>query len=93
MKTLFSIGSVVRVKDAEKDLMIIGIMQRSEKGVFDYLGVLYPEGYLDAEHVYLFNHEDIVSVEYLGYYNAEMQAFRNELSKYLESEAKTETNE
>lgn len=77
MKDLFPIGTVVKLNEAEKDLMIIGILQRSERGNFDYLGVLYPEGYLDTEHVYLFNHEDIASIEFIGYFNSEMQVFRS----------------
>ena len=93
MKNLFPIGTVVKVKGAEKDLMVIGIMQRSEKGMFDYLGVLFPEGYLDEEHVYLFNHEDIDLVEYLGYFNAEMQVFMNELAKYLDAKSQTDSDE
>lgn len=29
-----------------------------EQTMYDYLGVFYPEGYIDEEHSYVFNHSD-----------------------------------
>lgn len=76
MKDLLPIGSVVLLKEAGKSLMIVGILQKDETDrVFDYIAVLFPEGYLDAETFFLFNHEDIADVRFVGCINAESQTY------------------
>ena len=82
MKDLLPIGSVVLLKEAEKSLMIVGILQKDETDrVFDYIAVLFPEGYLDAETFFLFNHEDIADVRFVGCINAESQTYTQLLKK------------
>ena len=63
------IGSVVRLKNGSKLLMIFGRAQiDTAKGeVFDYAGCLYPEGNISDKHSFLFNHEDIEELRYRGY--------------------------
>ena len=57
MKNLLPIGSVVLLKEAEKSLMIVGTMQRDDEGhEFDYVSVLFPEGYINSDTFFLFNH-------------------------------------
>ena len=45
---LLALGSIVVLKVGYKKLMIVGRMQLQgeEEKLWDYLGVLYPEGYL-----------------------------------------------
>lgn len=45
---LLPLGSIVVLKNGYKKLMIIGRkqIQQSENKIWDYLGVLYSEGYL-----------------------------------------------
>ena len=45
---LLPLGSIVVLKNGYKKLMIIGRkqIQQSENKIWDYLGVLYPEGYV-----------------------------------------------
>ena len=84
------IGSVVLLKDAEKKLMIIGIKQikeDEEQKEFDYIGVLYPEGYLGNDTNYLFNHTDINDIVFTGYTNPERNEFIDFLKEaYLKQE-------
>lgn len=76
MKDLLPIGSVVMLKEATKSLMIVGTMQRDEEGhEFDYISVVFPEGYINSEYFFLFNHEDIVDVKFVGCINAESQTY------------------
>lgn len=76
MKDLLPIGSVVMLKEATKSLMIVGTMQRDEDGnEFDYISVVFPEGYINSEYFFLFNHEDIVDVKFVGCINAESQTY------------------
>ena len=67
------IGSVVKLKNSEKRLMTIGIQQEKDKKVFDYAGVLYPEGYLGDGGIFVFNQEDIEKISYLGFHDLERQ--------------------
>lgn len=82
---LLPIGTVVSLKGAEKRLMIFGIKQISasekENIEFDYAGVLYPEGNLGENMTFLFNHEDIDLVHFIGYADAERQVFIAQLSE------------
>ena len=54
--------------------MVIGFCQAKPEDtskVYDYCGCLYPEGYLDAEKIYLFNHGQIEKVYSVGYMDEE----------------------
>ena len=81
IKNLLPAGSVVLLKDAEKKLMITGVLMNNNGVRYDYIGVFYPEGYIDAARMFVFNHEDIQKVEFLGYMNSEFQLFRGNLAK------------
>ncbi len=84
IQNLLPIGSVVLLKNGEKKLMIIGIMQSDrgrKKKNYDYLGELYPEGHLgEGVHQYLFNHEDIDEIIFRGYEDDERAKFLKSLS-------------
>lgn len=76
MKDLLPIGSVVLLKEATKSLMIIGTTQiDDENNQYDYVACMFPEGYIDEETFFLFNHEDILQIEFVGCINAESQAY------------------
>lgn len=83
-RDLLPIGSVVLVKESEKQMMVIGVLQQNGDERYDYMGVLYPEGYMTQDEVYLFNHEDIDKVTFLGYVDIEHQTFRNNLNLIIE---------
>ena len=96
MEPLLPIGSVVLLKEAEKRLMIYGIKQINEADgkVYDYIACLYPEGNIGEEYNYLFNHDDIEKVDFIGYVDAEFQLFRETLAKELaEMSQEPEDNE
>lgn len=77
---LLPIGSVVLVGDSTKKVMIIGVCQKSSDGrIFDYSGVVYPEGFLDPQKMFLFNNDQITQVAALGYQDAEQLAFKEKV--------------
>lgn len=80
---LLPIGSVVLVKDCEKRLMIYGIKQKNKEDneVYDYVACGYPEGNISAEYNYVFNHESIEKIEFIGFINSELQEFRAVLNE------------
>ena len=84
IKELLPIGSIVLLKDGEKNLMVCGIKQTDESGdgqEYDYLGVLYPEGHIGEQFQYLFNHTDIENIIFRGYEDNERQEFLDKLTK------------
>lgn len=83
MKELLPLGSVVTLKEGTKRLMIAGRVQQNIKSgmIYDYVGCLWPEGYIDKEHCYLFNHEDIDCLYYIGLQDVEEFNFRFELDE------------
>lgn len=70
MKDLLPIGSVVTLKEGTKKL-------------YDYAGCLWPEGYMDKEHCYVFDHEDIDCLFYIGLQDIEEFNFRFELDEMM----------
>ena len=80
------IGSVVLLKGAIRKAMIIGIIQstKGEDGVIkehDYIAVMFPEGFLNTETMFMFNHDQINDVVYRGYENPERAEFLKKLEK------------
>ena len=80
MDKYLPIGSVVLLKNGTKRVMIYGRKQiHIETGKeWDYLACLYPEGNINEEFIYLFNHDQIDKVYYLGYRDDEEVKFVEE---------------
>lgn len=80
------IGTIVLLSGGKKRLMITGFCCTDEKNkekIYDYCGVLYPEGYIKFDQILLFDHEKIEKIYYLGLNDAENKSFQNELKKYM----------
>lgn len=84
MKDFLPIGSVVLLKETSKRLMIIGRVQICNEKAYKYSGVLYPEGYIGSDKLYLFNGDDIEKVFYMGMQDEEEFEFRKELIQQVE---------
>lgn len=87
MEGLLPIGTVVLLKNSEKRLMIVGVCQKEvgeKETIWDYTGCLYPEGYLGADKVYLFNNEQIERIYALGYQDEEQFAFKQKIDQIRE---------
>ena len=82
---LLPIGSVVTLEEGKHKLMIFGVKQtHSETGkLYDYAGVLYPEGNVGTEYQMLFNHDKIKSVEFRGYENEERERFIKKIPEVI----------
>lgn len=87
-KGLLPIGTVVLLKNSEKRVMIIGVMQKQKKEdgevLWDYSGCLYPEGYMAPDRLYLFNNENIYKIYNLGYQDGEQFDFKEKIDKVRE---------
>lgn len=88
------IGTVVLLKGGQRKIMITSycpvpkgdIYDKKEKieldkdKVFDYGGCFYPEGIINSNRVFIFNHDQIEKVFYMGYESEESNKF-NEILK------------
>ena len=81
MKEFLPLGSIVILKEGEKAIMIYGRKQiHAESGEeFDYVACLYPEGNINDEFTYLFNHDQINEVIHTGYSDDDDKAFVEEV--------------
>ena len=71
-------GSIVRLREGTKKLVIYGrkqMMMTDPPRSFDYIGCLYPEGYINPDYTYGFNHNDIEEVIFTGYVDEEEEKF------------------
>ncbi|MBG9770916.1 DUF4176 domain-containing protein [Bacillus vallismortis] len=79
-------GSIVLLEGGSKKLMIYGrkqIVVSNNPKMFDYIGVFYPEGYIDQEYTFAFNHSDIETVIFEGYQDEEEIEFQKVLKEAI----------
>ena len=90
MKHFIPIGSVVLLKNSQKRVMIVGVLQKQANTdtVWDYSGCLYPEGVMDPKDLYLFNQDQIERLYFIGYQNDECLSFLNRIDNYDEQSGK-----
>lgn len=83
---LLPVGSVVLLRGGEHRLMIIGYCQKllsRPDEIYDYVGCLFPEGFIGAEKNYLFNREQIDKVYHVGYQTEGQFAFADKMEKAI----------
>lgn len=65
----YPIGTVVILKEGTWPLMIYARQQTPKRNsdiTYDYVGCLYPQGYIDNDYIVFFQHEDIDKVLHCG---------------------------
>ena len=84
-KNLLPIGSVVRLRDGNKRLMVCGRVQTdvATGKTYDYSACLYPEGMINSEEMYLFDNENIETLFFIGFQDEEEIAFRKFIDEQL----------
>jgi len=77
MNKYLPIGSVVLLKEGKKRVMIYGVKQIATKNKeeYDYIACLFPEGNIDSEHTYIFNHDQIDRIFFIGMQDEEQMEF------------------
>lgn len=85
-------GSIVLLEGGNKKLMIYGrkqllldseekIIPNEKETMYDYIGVPYPEGYINPEYTYVFNHSNIAKVVFKGYVDEDEEKFQTILDQ------------
>jgi hypothetical protein len=68
---LLPTGSIVVLKEGTKKLVIYGrkqiLMSEENPKMYNYLGCFYPEGYINPDYTFVFNHDDISEIIFVGY--------------------------
>lgn len=80
------IGTVVLLKNGTKRVMINGfctVDANEPNKVYDYSGVIFPEGSLSSDQVLLFDHAQIVRVDHIGLMDQEEKDFKVRLNEVL----------
>ena len=89
------VGTVVLLRNGTKRVMINGFctMDASKPDkVYDYSGVLFPEGSLSSDQTLLFDHEQIVRVDHIGLDDDEEKAFKVKLKEIVAESANGQAN-
>ncbi len=96
MKKLLPIGSVVKPRGKHSvEMMIIGYYahDNTTNTSYDYSAVVYPQGIMSENSIYLLNEDSIADVIFQGYSDEEgnrLIMFFHELIANLEEELKRE---
>ena len=83
---LLPVGSIVMLEGGNERLMIIGnciVKEADHSKIFDYAGCLFPTGYKDADHIYMFNREKITRVYCVGYLDDEADGWLDKMEDNL----------
>jgi hypothetical protein len=83
--TFLPIGSVVMLKGATTPLVIIGfaVVEQNKEKIWDYMGVMYPMGYISSDKNLMFDRNQIEKVISEGYSDENEKLFRLELERNL----------
>ena len=89
VKGLLPIGSIVVMKEGSKKLMVFGVKQtnKADGKLYDYIGVMYPEGNMGEGTQFLFNHEDITEIFFKGFEDEERTVFIERLDDFYKNQA------
>ena len=85
-KSLLPLGTVVQLKNGAAYLFVVGygVHDSSDQTkIYEYIGYLYPEGFLSPSINYLFNNEDIEKVIFKGYSDNKYVMANNNLCKFI----------
>ncbi len=90
IKDLLPIGSVVRLREGRKKVMVFGIKQTDTATgrEHDYIGVVYPEGNMGEQLQFFFEHDGIEEVVFRGFEDQERENFINRLSAFYDEKQK-----
>lgn len=89
MQRYLPIGSVIKLKDIEKRIMICGWFQVKEDGTeYDYSGCMFPEGIINSDELVLFNDTDVETVFFIGMQDVEQMHYKELVRSQEEADGK-----
>lgn len=94
-KKFLPIGTVCRLKEGTKKIMITGfcpIVSEPEAKMYDYCGCIYPEGIVTNEVNLVFDHSQIEEISFRGFENDEEIAFKKQLESFINDNVNSNIN-
>ena len=79
------LGSIVLLNGGKHRVMVTGfccMASEDTSKVYDYVGCLYPEGFISVDKNILFDHDQIYKVYYMGLSDNEEKEFKKNLKEY-----------
>ncbi|MEG0266746.1 MAG: DUF4176 domain-containing protein [Bacilli bacterium] len=86
LKEILPLGSIVKLKGSNlKKIMICARIQEDRKTgtIYDYAACYYPEGIINASELFLFQHDNIDCIFYVGMQDSEEFAFHTFMENKL----------
>ncbi len=83
---LLPVGSIVLLEGGNHRIMIMGYCQQlmsDTTHIFDYVGCLFPEGYIGADQNFLFDRDQIAKVYHVGYQTDGQFAFVEKMEETI----------
>ncbi|MBQ4233249.1 MAG: DUF4176 domain-containing protein [Lachnospiraceae bacterium] len=80
-KNLLPIGSVVKLTQGERLVMICGriVVPENSTDIYDYIGCLYPEGVVGENEMMFFNRDSIETLHFIGFQDTQELTYRSEI--------------
>ena len=83
------IGSIVKLKEVDVELMIIGYLKKVEDKIYDYSACSYPLGIVTSVlDTAVFNHEQIEKIYHMGYKSDKFEGINGILIKVMNAMGK-----
>ena len=82
------LGTVVLLEGGTKRVMITGFATASSDDpdlIYDYVGCMYPQGFITSNQTVLFYHDQIQKIYHFGLIDPEWVEFQDNLKKFLEN--------
>lgn len=90
MKKYLPIGTIIKLKNNNRLIMIIGYttsMKLKKFLKYDYFGCFYPIGVINLQKTIVFQHDDIEKVFFIGYNSKKLKSI-NIITDFIEREEK-----
>ena len=80
-KDLLPIGSVVKLVEGERYVMICGriVVPDGKTDIYDYVGCIYPEGVSSSDDMVFFNRNSIELLLFVGFQDVQELTYRAEI--------------
>lgn len=83
MEELLPVGTIVAMGEETVEVEIAGYAGKGENGIYDYIGFVYPYGFMGRDRIIMFNRDKVIRVIHEGYKDDEFSSFAKEAVKVI----------
>lgn len=86
MDRLLPIGSIIKLGDTDYDILICGYGGKGTNNrVYDYIGVIYPYGFISKNRILTFDKNKVTKVVYEGHKNKKYEEIVDQMQEDIEA--------